>query len=325
MTPPNYVAWIRAQVGHQRLLLVYVTAVVFADDDRVLVQGRADLDRPGLPGGPLMMDEDLMGCLHRQLHGEAGLHVRAIRLVGVYSHPAHRLRYPNGDLVQPWTVCFAGQVESGQPRPTKREIPGLSFHPAEETMAQLPAHHRQMLRDSLAASATPALEPVVTAPAGRPDHLQTLRRYVGAACVMLPGAVAVVRDEAGLVLAIRRRDTGTWDLPGGWCDLDETATGTAVRETREETSLRVRPSRLVGVYSNPAWIVRYPNGDQVRPVGAMFECEVIGGDLRADGEEALEVAFVDPTGRGEHPLDGSPLHTVFWHDVCHPRPEPYIR
>ncbi|MCZ7545828.1 MAG: NUDIX domain-containing protein [Anaerolineae bacterium] len=144
----------------------------------------------------------------------------------------------------------------------------------------------------------------------------------------LPGAATVVRDVNGRVLAIRRGDLGTWDMPGGWCELGETATGTAVREVHEETGLHVRPTRLIGVYSNPAWIVRYPNGDEVRPVGALFECGVIGGRLRADGVEALDVAFIDPDAPdtlGTSPLDASPLHAAFWEDARHPRPEPYLR
>jgi 8-oxo-dGTP pyrophosphatase MutT (NUDIX family) len=127
------------------------------------------------------------------------------------------------------------------------------------------------------------------------------------------------------VLATHRSDFGTWDMPGGWCELGETSTGTAVREVREETGLDVRPVRLLGVYSDPAWQITYPNGDQMRPIGAMYACEITGGELRADGAESLDVAFIDPHGQGKHDIDDSPLHRVFWQDVSNPRPEPYIR
>ncbi len=325
MTTPDYVAWIRRHLGRQRVLLVYVTAVVFDDSSCVLVQHRADFDWPGLPGGVLEQDEDLSGCAHREVFEETGLDVSVERLVGVYSDPAYNLAYPNGDRVQQWTVCFACRAVGGRIHPDGREIREVRFQPPAEVMPRLPRHYQHMLRDALSASATPAVERVVLAPRGQPGHIMALRRHVGHGRLLFPGAVAVVRDVQGRVLAIRRGDFGTWDMPGGWCDLGETATGTAVRETHEETGLHVWPMRLLGVYSNPAWIVRYPNGDEVRPVGVMYECGVIGGVLCADGEEALDVAFVDPSGQGAHPLDDSPLHTVFWQDVCHPRPEPYIR
>ena len=329
MNPPSYgedyVAWIRGHVGRQPILLVYATAIVFGDDGRVLVQRRADFAWPGLPGGVLEPDEDLATCARRETFEETGLEVSITRLVGIYSDPAYNLRYPNGDQIQQWTVCFACRIERGQLRPDGREIRALRFETPADVMPRLPLHYQHMLRDALAATSSPAIERVLTAPPGQPGHIDALRRRVGRARVMLPGVAAVVRDARGRVLAIRRRDFGTWDMPGGWCDLGETSTGTAVREVYEETGLHVRPTRLIGVYSNPAWVVRYPNGDEVRPIGALFECGVIGGALRAGRDEALDAAFIDPTDRGEHPIDDSPLHAVFWDDVRHPCPEPYIR
>ena len=53
----------------------------------------------------------------------------------------------------------------------------------------------------------------------------------------------------------------------------------------------MRPSRLIGVYGGPGCRVHYPNGDKVSCVASLFECEVIGGTLRPDGEESLEVAY----------------------------------
>jgi ADP-ribose pyrophosphatase YjhB (NUDIX family) len=68
-----------------------------------------------------------------------------------------------------------------------------------------------------------------------------------------------------------------------------------VREVREETGLEVEPVRIVGVYSDPSHThVTYANGDQVHFVSTTYECHVIGGELRADGDESLEVAYFPP-------------------------------
>jgi 8-oxo-dGTP diphosphatase len=40
--------------------------------------------------------------------------------------------------------------------------------------------------------------------------------------------------------------------------------------------------------------ITFPNGDQAHLVSATFECRAVGGRLRADGEESLEVAFFAP-------------------------------
>lgn len=64
-------------------------------------------------------------------------------------------------------------------------------------------------------------------------------------------AGAVIRDD-GRFLAIRRRDNGTWELPGGVLELDETPEDGVVREVREETGILVKVDRLTGVYKNMA-------------------------------------------------------------------------
>jgi hypothetical protein len=38
----------------------------------------------------------------------------------------------------------------------------------------------------------------------------------------------------------------------------------------------------------------YPNGDRVHFVSTTFECRAVGGALRPDGEESLEVAYFAP-------------------------------
>ena len=64
-------------------------------------------------------------------------------------------------------------------------------------------------------------------------------------------AAAITNDE-GLVLAIRRRDNGQWEPPGGILELDEPILDGLVREVREETGLTVTPGPLTGVYKNMA-------------------------------------------------------------------------
>ena len=64
-------------------------------------------------------------------------------------------------------------------------------------------------------------------------------------------AAAVVRED-GKFLAIKRRDNGHWELPGGVLEPGEAATVGVVREVEEETGLVVEPLKLSGVYQNIA-------------------------------------------------------------------------
>jgi ADP-ribose pyrophosphatase YjhB (NUDIX family) len=119
-----------------------------------------------------------------------------------------------------------------------------------------------------------------------------LRKHIGHATLVMPASAAVILDQAGRVLLIRRGDGRGWSLPGGMMEPGEMIVECLIREVREETGLEVEPVRLVGIYSDPAYTqITYPNGDRVHFVSATFHCRVTGGELRADGEESLEVAY----------------------------------
>jgi 8-oxo-dGTP diphosphatase len=101
-------------------------------------------------------------------------------------------------------------------------------------------------------------------------------------------AAAVVNLD-GQVLAIRRRDNGHWEPPGGVLELDETIPAGLVREVREETGLTVEPDALTGIYKNMRRGI----------VALVFRCHIVTGDL-APGHEAAEVRWLSPEQITEH-------------------------
>jgi 8-oxo-dGTP diphosphatase len=62
----------------------------------------------------------------------------------------------------------------------------------------------------------------------------------------------VIEVAAGIVLVRRRNPPHGWALPGGFVDCGERVEDAARREMREETSLAVELTELLGVYSDPA-------------------------------------------------------------------------
>lgn len=99
-----------------------------------------------------------------------------------------------------------------------------------------------------------------------------------------PGCSAAIFDEQGGILLTRRADNGQWCLPGGGMEPGESAAEACAREVFEETGLRVRVRRLVGVYSNPDQLVIYPDGNKVQMVVLHFEAQVMGGELGLSNE-----------------------------------------
>ena len=85
----------------------------------------------------------------------------------------------------------------------------------------------------------------------------------------LPAAAAVVADDRGRLLYVRRRyppEVGGWCLPGGFADKGETAEAAACREVREETGLEVQPVRQLGVFGSfIAFIAAQPIGGTLAP------------------------------------------------------------
>jgi 8-oxo-dGTP pyrophosphatase MutT (NUDIX family) len=86
------------------------------------------------------------------------------------------------------------------------------------------------------------------------------------------------------VLLTQRADNGLWCLPGGGMESGESAAEACEREVWEETGLKVRVTRLIGVYSNPDQLVIYPDGNKVFMVVLSFEAEIISGELALSDE-----------------------------------------
>jgi ADP-ribose pyrophosphatase YjhB (NUDIX family) len=113
------------------------------------------------------------------------------------------------------------------------------------------------------------------------------------------GASAVIFDETReKVLVTRRSDNGRWCLPSGAVDPGETVEEACIREVLEETGLRVRVTRLIGVYSSPDMLVVYPDGNKWHLIAFSFEAEVVGGELRLS-DETTEAGYYAIDGLGE--------------------------
>lgn len=135
-------------------------------------------------------------------------------------------------------------------------------------------------------------------------YVRALRDQVGAARLLLPSVAALIYDDAGRLLLVRQRDGGVWSTPGGSMEPDETPADAVVRETWEETGLLVEPRRIAGVYGGPEFIVRYPGGDETQYVMIVFECVILRGEPRPDGDETMEVRYWSADEAADLPLAG---------------------
>jgi 8-oxo-dGTP pyrophosphatase MutT (NUDIX family) len=98
------------------------------------------------------------------------------------------------------------------------------------------------------------------------------------------GCSASIFDEQGRVFLTRRADNGQWCLPGGGMEAGESVAEACEREVWEETGLRVRVKRLVGVYSHSDQLVVYPDGNKAHIVALHFEAEIVSGQPALSNE-----------------------------------------
>jgi ADP-ribose pyrophosphatase YjhB (NUDIX family) len=93
-------------------------------------------------------------------------------------------------------------------------------------------------------------------------------------------------DDRGEVTLIRRGIApgyNQWAQPGGFLEIDETVRDAAIRETLEETGLRVEPETIIGLYSRV----------QAAVVVVAYEARIVGGQ-RSVSRESLETRAFAP-------------------------------
>lgn len=162
-------------------------------------------------------------------------------------------------------------------------------------------------------------EPVPQAP----YYDSTGRPLPGMPTVIRPGTCAAVFNERGEILLQKRSDNGFWSMPGGGVDPGESVEQGALREVWEETGLRVRMVRLVGVYSDPHnyMVTRYPDGNIVHNVSLCFVCERVSGTLQIS-HESTDIGYFPITALPEPMM---PSHRIRLQDVLAQQREPFIR
>lgn len=101
----------------------------------------------------------------------------------------------------------------------------------------------------------------------------------------VPAAGVIIYGSEGLLLVERSHPpcVGWWCLPAGYMEWDESPEKTAVRETLEETGLKIELNGLFDVYSGD-------DDPRVNAVLTLYSARVIGGKMIA-GDDASDVGY----------------------------------
>jgi ADP-ribose pyrophosphatase YjhB (NUDIX family) len=137
------------------------------------------------------------------------------------------------------------------------------------------------------------------------NHTDESLDEVKAALSAQPGYITPKVDVRGAVfkddqiLMVREMLDGLWSLPGGWADVNDAPSDMVEREVLEETGLKVKAKKIIGVYE--------ANHDR-EPINVfhsykvLFLCEYLQGSLKTS-YETPEVRY--------YALDDLPQLSIF--------------
>jgi 8-oxo-dGTP diphosphatase len=123
------------------------------------------------------------------------------------------------------------------------------------------------------------------------------------ATTVVPSVFVAARNPLAQLLLVRRCDSGSWELPGGRVDVGESAVSAAVRETAEEAGVQAQITGLVGIYTDPAHIVRAVDGSVRQQFVVVLQARAVGGTPAPDGTETCEAMWVAPRHVRDMPID----------------------
>ncbi len=123
------------------------------------------------------------------------------------------------------------------------------------------------------------------------SYLGQLRQVVGKRKLMANTVRAVIMDQAGRVLLVRRSDNGRWVMPAGSMELDESVEDALRREVWEEAGLTVTAATLIAVYSHTRYSAVTAYGDPYQFVSFVFRVDGWAGEIVEATDETTGAQF----------------------------------
>lgn len=127
--------------------------------------------------------------------------------------------------------------------------------------------------------------------AWRRSYTGGLRQLVGDRTLIVPGPRAVIENEAGEILFVRRSDDGRWVMPAGQIELGESIHDALVREVREETGLLVEAATPIALYTEDRFSFVNAYGASHQMFAVVFHVTRFSGELITSTDETTGARF----------------------------------
>ena len=133
-------------------------------------------------------------------------------------------------------------------------------------------------------------------------------------------SVRVLVFKAGKLLMVQEKDDLKYCVPGGWCDVFESPKEAAIKEVEQETGLKVRIVRVLGIFMRDKY---KPKPSMVSEYCLYFLAEIEGGKL-IHNHELLSANFYDLSELPELSFKTSPFELGTALSIAQDGLEPYF-
>ncbi|MGN0165510.1 MAG: NUDIX hydrolase [Lachnospiraceae bacterium] len=123
----GYIMSLRKVLGHRPLVMTCAGVLILDENNRLLLQKRADNGLWGYPGGSMEPGESFEACAKREVMEETGLLCRELEFFTTVSGEEGHYTYPNGDEIYAAEVVFLCRTYEGMLYMQKDEVSELKF------------------------------------------------------------------------------------------------------------------------------------------------------------------------------------------------------
>lgn len=125
------------------------------------------------------------------------------------------------------------------------------------------------------------------------DYWQRIRQAVGKETVIIPSAAGAIIQESKILL-VRHTLRKKWQIPGGLQEIGESIQQTVQREIKEELGLDLQTGALISVYSQPKWIIEFPDESKLQQLLFFFLMEGEISQVKMQTSEVADYRFFAP-------------------------------
>lgn len=127
----GYIMNLRKHVGHDPLIGIGATTLVFNAQKELLLNLRSDTNTWGIPGGSMELYETIEETAIRELKEDTGINAKELELVSVLSGKEYYFEYPNGDKMCTVIILFKVLNYTGNIKVSDNESKELKFFSLE--------------------------------------------------------------------------------------------------------------------------------------------------------------------------------------------------